>query len=268
MLALREIQDALYSTPGITPDRAATSRRAALVDGASYDFDVALELIGVAPELATPSTGSIKGICRDALLAIIRHLDVGWSSLITSGTEVLRDRLKSSARNVLQCFDYAKLFDQDDATYAWWDEADAVIRARENATLAETGRNGESLTMQHERQKLSEAGRPDLEPVWVARQNAYAGYDVESFDIVEANARRIFIECKACTRPPLSFHLTPNEVKVAALRREVYVIHLWNLQERDNNGLTQIRASEIQEHLPTNNGSGRWEDVRISWPPT
>ena len=141
-----------------------------------------------------------------------------------------------------------------------------LVRARENATLAETGRDGELLTMHYEKRKLREARRPDLQPVWIARQNAYAGYDVESFDIESESERKIYIECKACTRPPMSFHLTPHEVKIAASRRDGYIIHLWNLQGSDDDRLTKISASEIGEHIPTNNESGRWEDVRISWP--
>ena len=262
MLALRDIRMVLAEDTGVTAERAAAIRRSVVGDESSYDFDSALELIVIAPEVVHEPDSSLSTACRRALRAIVATTNVSWSALVTNGTAVLRDSLRASARNVLQCFEYGHLFDEDDSANAWWDAMEALVRAREDAIKAESGRQGEGLSMKHEQRRLSDEGRADLEPVWIARRDTYAGYDIESYDVSTGEVRKIYIECKACKQPPLSFHLSPNEVRMASNRRDSFFIHLWNLATEE---MTLIRTDDIQEHLPKNNGAGKWQDVRITW---
>lgn len=104
---------------------------------------------------------------------------------------------------------------------------DAAERDARNRAL---GAAGERLVLDHERQQLKEAGRPDLaERIrWTAAEDGDGlGYDISSF---ERDGRERLIEVKTTNgweRTP--FHISRNELRVASDRRETWhLIRVWN----------------------------------------
>lgn len=262
MLALTEIRKVRVENPMFSVERAAAIRSAVLGGSASYDFQNAVTFARHCPGVLEGDDPDLDGTCRRALHEMVLHMISPWARHIPRGSDIVRQNLKDESKNVLQCFEYGKLFEQSAMAFSWWDELEMRLRTDQNEKNALTGRIGEDLSMQHEADKLAGLGRPDLIPEWTARKNTYAGYDIESYDIVDGVERNIYIEVKTCTRPPLSFHLTPKEVKVARSKMHTFYVHLWDLSTKT---LQTISANQIETHIPDNNGSGIWTDVLIYW---
>ena len=104
---------------------------------------------------------------------------------------------------------------------------DVAERDARNRSL---GRAGEETILDHERQILRRAGRDDLADKvrWTAIQDGDGfGYDIASF---ETDGRERLIEVKTTNgwdRTP--FHITRNELAVAAVRRDDWhLVRVWN----------------------------------------
>lgn len=106
-------------------------------------------------------------------------------------------------------------------------KSDVAGRDERNRVL---GRAGEERVLAYERSVLRSAGRDDLarKVRWVSEEDGDgAGYDIASF---EQDGRSRLIEVKTTNgwdRTP--FHITRNELDVAAVRRgEWCLFRLWN----------------------------------------
>ena len=143
-----------------------------------------------------------------------------------------------------------------DEVVAFWDVMAALARGQKNSRLSEIGRQGERLSIAHERIRT---GRT---PKWVAIDNNEDGYDVLS--IVEPDdARPLSIEVKASTMGLSgSLHLTRNEWE-RSQEVENHTFHLWAMKSKSQNALAVIVPTELQNHVPTDSGLGSWEEVQI-----
>ena len=143
-----------------------------------------------------------------------------------------------------------------DEVVAFWDVMAALARGQKNSRLSEIGRQGERLSIAHEHIRT---GRT---PKWVAIDNNEDGYDVLS--IVEPDdARPLSIEVKASTMGLSgSLHLTRNEWE-RSQEVENHTFHLWAMKSKSQNALAVIVPTELQNHVPTDSGSGSWEEVEI-----
>jgi hypothetical protein len=104
----------------------------------------------------------------------------------------------------------------------------AKNRRRYSPESRKVGDAGEQVTLDHERDRLTKAGRPDLADrvVWHAKDADYVGWDITSFDPDEIE---IFIEVKASAGKTISaVCLTVNEWEAACdpKRREQYYIYI------------------------------------------
>ena len=146
----------------------------------------------------------------------------------------------------------------DESVVAFWDELAARARGQKSGRLTAIGRHGERLSLAYEEYRT---GR---KPEWVAIENNADGYDVLS--VVGADDfRQLSIEVKTSTMGLAgSFHLTRNEWE-RALEGANHAFHLWDARANVAPRLAVVEPQDMQTHIPTDLGSGRWESVAIQF---
>ncbi|KJV30049.1 hypothetical protein VI08_15420 [Luteibacter yeojuensis] len=150
----------------------------------------------------------------------------------------------------------AGLIDGEDAeAVAFWDALSAKARGLRDDLKLRTGRVGERLTIERERERTGQA------PEWKSIYSDADGFDVLS--VVDAtDLSRLRIEVKATTdRERGSFHVTANEW-AQAVSGQPYIFHLWVLSG-ENPILRVVNVDDIKPHVPKNFGAGLWESVCI-----
>ncbi len=177
-----------------------------------------------------------------------------WASVILRGRTEAKNFLPPDAH---QCFKESGLFEKlNDNIVMIWDRLAMAYRSYTNKKLLEIGREGERLSILHERD------RTGSEPIWQALESNNSGFDLLSI-VSRGNTKRLKIEVKSTSSDAnyAKFHLSRNEWQTA-VNSEHYVFHLWSL-----NGETPllkcISVSDVMKHMPTNQGNGRWESVEI-----
>lgn len=201
---------------------------------------------------------------RSMLIHMIRETIPTWAHHLRKGAANVNEQVSSS--NERQLFRELRLllhegqFQDVDAS-RWWGEAQefgwTIFNSRRARELAEVGRIGERLSIEHEHQ------RTENPPVHVAIIDAGAGYDINSRQS-ETNPTQIQIEVKATKSPRGCIYITRNEAKVCSERRETYFVHIWLLHPTERNSLLGVfTADEVLKHFPNNQGMGHWVDVEI-----
>lgn len=197
-----------------------------------------------------------QGRLRQALLDYIETLHPSWSELATFGR---RKVISFAPPAIQQMLSEAGLDDGvDDDVVSFWDSMAARARGMGDDSLTAIGRDGERLTIAHEKKRT---GR---EPKWVSLDSNEKGYDVLS--VIDATDNRpCSIEVKASTQGAWGrFHLTRNEWD-RALEAENHLFHLWDIAPNKPRLLAVISPKEMREHIPLNSGVGQWETVAVSF---
>lgn len=177
-----------------------------------------------------------------------------WSKRLRHGRAEVRTFL---AGDIAQCFREAGLLDDwNDELIRWWDELAQTANARRSAELLEIGRKAERLTIDYE------FSRTSTMPKWQSLESNFSGYDVLS-KVSDTDSTPLKIEVKGTTQRKREalLTLTRNEWSVAN-QSDHYKFYLWLLAS-DPPELLVVTKSELNEHLPTNNGTGSWETVKI-----
>ena len=109
-----------------------------------------------------------------------------------------------------------------------------------SAALTEIGREGERLTLEHEKVRTGH------QPKWVSIDDNADGYDVLS--VVEmSDPRPLSIEVKTSTMGVSgSFHLTRNEWETSD-EAECHLFHLWTLVRDTRPMLAIVPPQEMQK---------------------
>jgi hypothetical protein len=144
------------------------------------------------------------------------------------------------------------------------------------------GDAGESLSLAHERERLTQDGYPDLAPQvqWLARESDAYGFDILSFVGGSGpNARdHLAIEVKTTSLPraaDLHFFLSAHEWETAQMLGERYVIHAWTRVDpgpppaAKDPGPTVVSPASIASHLPNSpacDARCRWQTAEIFLP--
>lgn len=202
--------------------------------------------------------------CNDYALSLrlqiqdlIRTYQPTWAKRMRHGRAEVQ---KFFNDDVVQCFREAGLLsDWSEETIRWWDELAQTASARRSSELLETGRTAERLTMDHERQ------RTKAEPKWQSLESNFSGFDVLS-QVSDTDPTPLKIEVKGTTlkKKDAAFFLTRNEWGVAEDSTH-YKFYLWALSSNPPE-LVEVDKMEVFGHLPSNNGDGTWETVRIPYP--
>lgn len=230
-------------------------------NAASYDLAAAVELHDLVPKDA-PHTGVM--FYRVCLATVLLNEVPEWAKLMTLGRGRFIKRLKSEElRDIRSLFRQAKLMDEpaspDDIE--WWDGIQGHVRLYQDAERLRRARAAEQLTIQHERERLKQAGL-ELEPRWMAIEDNTVGYDVLSYIPGTFGPLNKLIEVKSTIASPLRFFVSRNEWDQAAQIGESYVFHVWDLQKSPP-VLYEKPVSQIATHIPQDNGEGHWASVLI-----
>ncbi|WP_442598620.1 protein NO VEIN domain-containing protein [Neobacillus sp. D3-1R] len=106
-------------------------------------------------------------------------------------------------------------------------DLDRVIAEGGLSTTGSIGSIGESLILNHEKKRIVQEGRPDLEHLIKLIPTQYAiGYDINSREIDETH-RNIEVKTTSSATPLsfMRFHLTPNEWSAAESNKERYYVY-------------------------------------------
>jgi hypothetical protein len=149
-------------------------------------------------------------------------------------------------------------------SWAFWQALSRVpLTSETTARLKRLGDAGEHLSMDFERQRLTEDGHPELaaQVQWLARESDAYGFDILSFigGTGSDADTRIAIEVKATSLPKateLRFFLSAHEWETARLLGDRYRVHVWTRVDPGpppvvrESGPLLIRPLDISPHLP------------------
>lgn len=189
-------------------------------------------------------------------LLVLDYIDASdppWTQLATHGR---REVLLQAPKGVSQVLVEAGLaYSCDSDTVAFWDALAARARGIRAASLSETGRTGERLSIEVERQRTGQ------EPKWIALDSNADGYDVLSRVSME-DTRRLTIEVKTSAQGLSGLlHLTRNEWNLATESLN-HVFHLWDIRSVPPR-LAVLDTETFALHVPVDQGSGEWESAAI-----
>ena len=189
--------------------------------------------------------------------ALLDYIDVESPPWVQNATFGRARVLAFASSEVAQVFVEADLsHGTDPQVVAFWDSLAARARGQKNSRLTEIGREGERLTIAHEKARTGRI------PKWVAIDNNGDGYDVLSVMAAE-DSRRLSIEVKASSIGyGGSFHITRNEWECSQ-EFEHHLFHLWAIKPGTSPALAVVTSTEMKVNMPVNSGSGSWELVEI-----
>jgi hypothetical protein len=197
---------------------------------------------------------NVEDKLRQQIKDYIQAVQPAWAKLLPAGRAEALPFMPEPAR---QCFSEAGLtsFPPADAAISWWDDLTAAARGRLADYLAQVGREGERSSIAYEFQRI---GR---HPEWHSIESNRSGFDSLSCKDVNDHTE-LQIEVKASEQPPsaASFYLTRNEWDIA-ITAPGYVFHIWSLTTERK--LAILSPTQMEEHVPVEKGSGRWETLRI-----
>ncbi|HVJ36872.1 MAG TPA: DUF3883 domain-containing protein [Stenotrophomonas sp.] len=190
---------------------------------------------------------------REALVDLVAATDPPWVQNARFGR---RRVLQYAPPEIAQiCQEAGLAHASTPEVVAFWDSLAARARGLYDVRLNEIGRAGERLTLGFE---VTRTGRT---PRWVALDSNEDGYDVLS-SLTAENRAPVCIEVKA-SRLGLrgSFYLTRNEWESAASFLH-FRMHLWDLSFAAPR-LAVLDLESVAAHVPTDHGSGRWENACV-----
>lgn len=191
---------------------------------------------------------------RFQLHSFVLQAKPSWSALLCRGRREAAALLPSEIR---QCLHDAGLLDGTDPhTVQWWDSLSIAARTESQHGLLNIGRFGERLSFEYEQDRVGKT------PLWQALESNAAGYDILSW-VANQSPERLLIEVK-CSVIPMDnawIHITQTEWETAMTARNA-AFHIWSV--RSNGRFLWIKTREdILPHISLNQGSGKWESVRI-----
>lgn len=257
-VALIGLRRYLRDYPDTPAQEAAISLQRSDADFAAADFESALRLheqLSSEIDFSDPVAG-----LRSGLGILIETHRPWWCRFFPYGRQRLATAL---TQDELQTFRSAGLFEESPSTdvVEWWDAFAAIMRSAEDERLNAQGRYAERLSLEYERERLKKLGITE-EPRWIALEDNSAGYDLQSFEQTQYGLKNLLIEVKSSKRSPPRMILTRGEWNAAAQYGASYTFHLWQLPAET---LTVITVAEIAQHVPNDQGNGRWTELEIQF---
>ena len=199
-------------------------------------------------------------INRELLWQYIETTIPPWTRNMKHGIEQTRKGIADP--NMKQIFRENGLFITSDEQVdiqimEWWNRAKRFSRLIQQTKNVETGDKGEELTIHYETQRTSQT------PKLVSLQSDSYGYDVLSVE-KHNSLIELFIEVKTTSIGwnRGNIHITAHEAEKCESLGGKYVFYLWNIQSNPYE-LKVIKANQMSTFFPLNQGSGKWESVKI-----
>ena len=255
-VAFLELRSFLTEHPSLTATEAIASLNNLKASASGLDFRGGLTLLqGLDPSL---DWNRNKNRLRLFVFEWVQTVNPRWLRLVPYGRERLRGALDSDQ---VQCFREAGLFDEapDPEALEWWDHVAARMRGMSDTEKMKRARHAERLSLEHERRRVRALGIRD-EPKWVSLEDNSLGYDILSYDR-DPEGRTVSRLVEVKSKASDSIFLTRNEWENACGAAQRTVIHVWELPEER---LREYRPREIAPNIPLDQGTGTWQDVRIT----
>lgn len=176
-----------------------------------------------------------------------------WASFLPKGREETIRFLPDSPK---QCFKEAGFIGEfTDELIKTWDRLALAYRNYSNQQLLETGRLGEKLSLEYEKERTGK------KPVWQSIESNLSGFDIlSSVDSQDDAALLIEVKATKTSLSGASFYLSKNEWRTAKTAIN-YILHLWALKNTPT--LYVVNIESILRHIPSDNGDGKWQSVQI-----
>ena len=195
---------------------------------------------------------------RRVLMDYINAYQPIWAKRIPAGR---KEAFLFMSDEEKRCFLNAELMEipasQD--VIKWWDAIAEKERKSKEASLLQTGREGEESTIRYEIKRTGHL------PVWQSIETNLAGYDIISKETENTDARDILIEVKSSKQDiNCAFTIvTRHEWEVANYKNNLrrYFFYVWLLGESKQ--MAKITVEEMSAHIPIEAGEGSWEEVKI-----
>lgn len=199
---------------------------------------------------------TLKAKLRAQVQKLMDVLKPSWGVLTIQGRQAFEDYAPQES---VQCFREAGLLDGfDDEALVWWDRTAIRYRQEQDAQKIFTGRKGEKKSYDYE---FARTGHP---PYWIALHYEGAGYDIcsQSSDLDDSP---FLIEVKATSNmwERGIFFLTRHEWEVLS-NNDRSALHLWSFANHSDL-FALVPISEIEQHIPSDKGSGQWSVVSLSF---
>lgn len=190
---------------------------------------------------------------RVQLSHLIEKVKPTWSYLIHKGR---KEAYQYFPAEVKQCFRDADLINSYNLdVIKWWDRLALIARGIQQNTQLEIGRIGEELSFKYEKNRTGKY------PEWQSIESNLSGYDILS-NISSTDTTPLNIEVKTTNNNSrvFTFYLSRNEWNIAESSQN-YIFHLWLMNKEPE--LFIVDKTEIACHIPSNQGNGSWENVKI-----
>jgi hypothetical protein len=254
--ALRVLVDHRRKFPGLDWRRRLDAVRSLNSACANLDYAAGRELLELLPDDSGEEF-------RNALRALIQRIVLvncdPYRMHLVRGPKAFVD---SVSENVVAVLSNCGLLDDppSDDVITWWDYLTERARADLNLDRVDTGRQGERLSLEWEVQRLSSLGMT-MTPKWIAAQDSYAGFDIESYDPGPFGPLTRYIEVKSCSGNSASVYVTRNEWRQAQIAPERYWFHVWRLEDES---LVEVPASAMADHIAADRGNGLWQVLKVT----
>ncbi|MFR0019563.1 protein NO VEIN domain-containing protein [Clostridium paraputrificum] len=204
------------------------------------------------------SIRDIKEFFRFVLTQIAVEMEPFWFKISYLG----RDKVFSVlCEDQIQCFKVAELGSLDNSSDAieWWEHIIYLSQRRNDFQKLEIGKVAEKKTLILENNRLREMGINRCARR-VSIEDSCSGYDVVSYRLVDSKVQELKIEVKSYSYGEPHFYITHNEWKTAINNLLNYKFYIWDNQSEYP---LEITPMQLVEHIPINNGDGKWEKVKI-----
>jgi hypothetical protein len=249
---------------GRDPVAAIAHLRLGSADIAALDFDGATEIALLHGWNVFSDIGDEGHAIRTTLRALVTSGTPQWATVADRGRA---HAVRSLDADSLQCLRLGSLLEVSEHSVAWWTDIGGWARKDRDARRRRAGLVAEQRSLALELSALEGTG---LTPNWAGFEDSTLGYDIKTW-------RKTDIEAEECQSPDgTSWRSHYLEVKSALSGAEVFLTrgewnfaaaHLtnWSLEIWTSVAGTprSLDASVIGPHIPTDNGRGAWEQVRI-----
>lgn len=193
---------------------------------------------------------------RHLLKDYIQSYKPTWSRAIYYGRQ---EFCKIAPPDIVQCLQESELLVEkpDENIIKWWDDISSIFRGYKNKILYDIGRRGELLTIEYE------YNRTGFCPKWQSFESNFSGYDILSI-ISNNNKTPLCIEVKSSENriQDASMTITSNEWN-QAINSTNYKFYLWSLKDKPK--LAIIEYTDVMNHIPDDNGKGKWTSANIPY---
>lgn len=253
---LREIRRRLLETPQADLTDIIAAIKLTEADAVALDLESSFELHGMVQDCELDG----NDFYRSCIRAVILSRFPIWVKTIKFGRLVFAGKLEEDDFTI---FENAGLLESPPGldVVEWWDNIGHNVKLETDLEKMAQARVAEKLSWDFEKQRLSDLGI-EQDPVWVGLDDNTAGFDILSYEPGEPEITNKLIEVKSTVASPLRFYVTRNEWSKAVKSKDHYFFHIWDMQK--NPACLHVRTpAEVEPHIPTDNGKGKWSNAEI-----